>query len=271
MRKRHDAQGKHEYDKDLEKTDPQFVTALARGLEILSAFRPNEKELGNQEIAERTKLPKSTVSRLIYTLTCLNYLTYNTESGKYSIGFRALHLGYTTVGVWGLTDFIRPMMKELSDDTGVSVALGIPEGIMMHYIQVCRPENIIHLQIDLGSRLPMSTSAIGRAHAVSLPQSEKSELLRLIKREEGPNWPVTKMQLFQAGEFYNKHGFVICLGEWAKDVNSAATPIFLPKTRTRLALNIGGPSFMLSEQKIMDDYGPRMVRLAKSIERKLSD
>jgi len=56
--------------------DRKFVTALARGLEVLRAFTPTEGLLGNGEIAERTGLPKPTVSRLTYTLTKLGYLAH---------------------------------------------------------------------------------------------------------------------------------------------------------------------------------------------------
>src|ERR1041384_854808 len=57
-------------------TDRKFVTALARGLEVLRAFTPAEGLLGNGEIAERTRLPKPTVSRLTYTITKLGYLSH---------------------------------------------------------------------------------------------------------------------------------------------------------------------------------------------------
>src|SRR5690606_20818969 len=56
--------------------DRKFITALARGLDVLSVFRPDDRLLGNQEIAARTGLPKPTVSRLTYTLTKLGYLTH---------------------------------------------------------------------------------------------------------------------------------------------------------------------------------------------------
>ena len=65
------------------KEDRHFVTALARGLEVLSCFRSGDKALGNQEIAQRCKLPKSTVSRLTSTLTKLGYLIQVEDSGKY--------------------------------------------------------------------------------------------------------------------------------------------------------------------------------------------
>src|SRR4030095_6610333 len=51
--------------------DRQFVTALARGLYLLRAFRSAEDRLSNQELAQLCSLPKSTVSRLTHTLTKL--------------------------------------------------------------------------------------------------------------------------------------------------------------------------------------------------------
>ena len=50
-------------------TDRQFSMNLARGMEVLRAFTMVDPILGNREIADRTGLPKPTISRLTYTLT----------------------------------------------------------------------------------------------------------------------------------------------------------------------------------------------------------
>ena len=68
--------------------DRHFVTALARGLQVLSCFRASDKMLGNQELARRCGLPKSTISRLTYTLTKLGYLEHDPEVGRYRLGSR---------------------------------------------------------------------------------------------------------------------------------------------------------------------------------------
>ena len=51
-----------------EENGGQFVTALARGIELLRCFSPRENVLGNQELARMTGLPKPTVTRLTNTL-----------------------------------------------------------------------------------------------------------------------------------------------------------------------------------------------------------
>ncbi|MDN7542481.1 BON domain-containing protein [Burkholderia cenocepacia] len=72
----------------------KFVVALARGLDLLRAFRPGETMLGNRDFAERTGLPKATVNRLAYTLTVLGYLRYDETLGKYALDAGVLSLGY---------------------------------------------------------------------------------------------------------------------------------------------------------------------------------
>jgi DNA-binding IscR family transcriptional regulator len=51
-----------------------YITALARGLDVLACFRSGDRSLSNQQIAERCGLPKSTITRITYTLTRLGYL-----------------------------------------------------------------------------------------------------------------------------------------------------------------------------------------------------
>src|SRR4249919_3465991 len=75
------------------KKDRHFVTALARGLEVLACFRSGDVMLGNGELAERCRLPKSTVSRLSQTLERLGYLRYVDDVAKYRLGGATLALG----------------------------------------------------------------------------------------------------------------------------------------------------------------------------------
>ena len=73
--------------------DRNFVTALARGLEILRCFGPSDEYLGNAELAKRTSIPRPTVSRMTATLTQLGYLRYAENLEKYRLGPGAIHTG----------------------------------------------------------------------------------------------------------------------------------------------------------------------------------
>ena len=162
---------------------------MARGLEVLRAFRPDDGPLGNHDIAERTSLPTSTVSRLTYTLTTLGYLSYSSSLGKYSVGTPALSLGYACLAGMSVRDIARPFMHELAKTTGASVALGSRDQLSMLYIECCRPDAAVTLKLDVGSRIPLATTSMGRALLAALTKGERDNLLEEVRRLEKNRWP----------------------------------------------------------------------------------
>ncbi len=95
--------------------DRQFVTALARGLEILRCFNPGERFLGVSELSRRTGLPKPTVSRLAGTLTKLGYLSFSGHYGQYQLAPGVLSLGYAFLSNVDIRQIARPMMQVLAE------------------------------------------------------------------------------------------------------------------------------------------------------------
>ena len=71
------------------------MTALARGLSVLRAFGPQNRPIGNGEIAKRVGLAKPTISRITFTLTELGYLSFDEETGFYKLGPGVLTLTLT--------------------------------------------------------------------------------------------------------------------------------------------------------------------------------
>ena len=107
--------------------DRNFVTALARGLDILRCFGPADEYLGNAELAKRTNIPRPTVSRMTATLTQLGYLRYVPQLEKYRLGPGVLDLGYRYLASEGVRELARPFMQELADATDCMVAIGAPD------------------------------------------------------------------------------------------------------------------------------------------------
>ena len=154
---------------EAEPEDRKFVTSLARGLEVLRAFTPSEGTLGNRDIAQRTGLPKPTVSRLTYTLTKLGYLTHIERIGKYQLAAGALAIGYSTLSNMRIRQIARPYMEELARFANASVALGTRDRLNVIYVEYCRGPSSVLQRVDLGSRLPLATTAMGRAIIGVLP------------------------------------------------------------------------------------------------------
>src|ERR1700760_229978 len=151
-------------DAAISKADRHFVTALSRGLELLACFRNGDRMLGNQELARRCGLPKSTVSRLTHTLTRLGYLVYVEDSAKYSLGTATLSLGSGFIARLDVRKLAHPLMLELAQFSWSLVGLGAPDRLSMLYIDVVRGPAAVTLSLDTGARINIATSAMGRAY-----------------------------------------------------------------------------------------------------------
>lgn len=246
-------------------TDRSFVVALSRGLDVLRAFRPNDGLLGNQEIAARTNLPKPTVSRLTHTLTKLGYLTPVPRFEKYQLAPAAMALGYAALANLGVRHLSEPYREELMRETGGAVAVGGRDRLSMIYFGQSRGMTI-GVQLDVGSRVPIATTAMGRAYLWALPEAERSELLQDLKEHYGPRWAKMRDGIERAGETVAKHGFVISAGEWHDDIAAAGVALKLNDGTGPYAFNCGAPAFRFTEERLRADIGPRLLAMVRTIE-----
>ena len=246
--------------------DRKFVTALARGLEVLRAFTSTEGLLGNGEIVERTGLPKPTVSRLTYTLTKLGYLTYVQRLGKYQLAPAALALGYSALANMRIRQIARSYMQEFADYADAAVALGTRDRLDMIYIEHCSSKHGVMLRLGLGSRIPMATTAMGRALIAGLPEAERDWLLGYIKRQEGRRWPQVRTGIERAISDVATRGFTLSIGEWERDINAVGVPVMAPDGSASFAFNCGAPAFQFSRKRLESDIGPRLVNVVRNVE-----
>jgi len=246
--------------------DRKFVTALARGLDVLRAFTPSDGLLGNGEIAERTGLPKPTVTRLTYTLTKLGYLAYIARLEKYQLAPSTLAIGYATLANMRIRQVARPYMQELADYADASVSLGSRDRLNMIYVEHCRAKSAVMLRLDIGSRIPLATTAMGRALIAALPQHEREWLLARIKRQDGKRWPKIRAGITRAIKDYETQGFTTSIGDWQRDVSGAGVPLIPSDGSSIFVFNCGAPAFLLTREKLEKDLGPRLVNMVRNIQ-----
>lgn len=248
------------------KADRHFVTALARGLGVLACFRASDTTLTNGEIADRCRLPKSTVSRLTYTLTRLGYLHYLEDRATYRLGAAALAVGTAMLSRMNIRQLARPMMQELADYSQAVVALGVRVQLGIIYVETCRSQAALTLSLDVGSRVPLATTAIGRAYLAVIPDEERQELLAAIKAADGPGWPRTRLAIESALSEYRRLGCCSSFGEWQPDVNGIAVGLRAGPGLPTMAINCGGAAFNLRRDFLLDEVRPRLCALVRKLE-----
>ena len=248
-------------------SDRMFVNALARGLEILRVFDPSDGALGNQEIARRTGIPKPTVSRLAYTLTKLGYLIFFPDTRRYQLGPAGLSLGYAILNRLRIRTIARPLMQQLSDEVGASVAIGMRDRLEMLYIAYTHSNSSLTLRLEVGTRIPMALTAMGRAFLGGLPAEERDYLMQNLARYYPQEWPRLGARIKAAVEEMRAAGFCLVAGEWQRDVNAIATTI---RMRDEIyGISCGAPAYFLREKPLREEVAPRFLEAVGAIENRL--
>lgn len=247
-----------------EEKDRQFVTALARGLELLRCFSPRESVLSNQELARKANLPRPTVSRLTYTLTRLGYLK-QLPQGKYQLDVGVMSFGYGMLSNLSIRAVAHPLMEQMANHANAAVAMAARDRLQMVYLDVVHGQGNLTMRRQVGTHLPMHLSAAGRACLAGLPENECDFLLDHIRTRHAEDWPKLRKGLEKAFRDYADYGYCLSIGEWHRDVNAVAVPMTHAQ-HGLLAFNCGGPSFQLSREKLEEDIGPRLVHMVSNIE-----
>jgi len=245
--------------------DRRYITALARGLEVLRCFRPQDRWLAHQEIARRTRLPASTVSRLTFTLGALGYLRHRESSGEYALAPAVLALGFAMLSNFDQGRIARPFMQALADHAQAAVSLGVRRELAMIYVAHCRSSARLTLGLDVGTRLPLASTAMGRALWCGLQPAEREHLGTRLASEHGADWPAHQAGLQRAWVQQQRCGFVSSETEWEPEISAVGVAVDGGDGREPLALTIGGPSARLQGPLLHEDLGPRLVETGRAI------
>jgi DNA-binding IclR family transcriptional regulator len=247
-----------------DENDRQYITALARGLELLRCFTPKNQHLGNQELSLMTGLPKPTITRLTHTLSRLGYLKQVPHSTKFQLSIGVLSFGYSLLSNISIRSIVLPYMTELADYAQASVAMATRDRLNMIYLDVVQGKGNMTMQRQVGTYLPIHLSSIGRACLAAIPEDEREFLLNAIRAKHKDEWITIKQALDQSFKDYQDFGYCFSVGDWHKDVNSVAVP-FYHEQHGLLVFNCGGPSFILNREKLENEIAPRLLHMVNNI------
>jgi DNA-binding IclR family transcriptional regulator len=175
-------------------------------------------------------------------------------------------LGYAALANLGVRHLSEPFREEVMRETGGAVAVGGRDRHSMIYFGQSRNGLTLGVQLDVGSRIPIATTAMGRAYIWALPPDERAILLRELREHYGSRWPKMRDGIERSGEMVAKHGFAISTGDWQDDVAAAGVALKLNDGTGPYAFNCGAPAFRFTEDRLRHDIGPRLVAMVRNIE-----
>ncbi len=198
--------------------------SLLRGADILRAFRPGSDLLGNGEIAERTGLSNSTVSRLTQTLVKAGLLQRDARERAYRLAPLVLSLAHALRSGSRVLAVAAPHMRHLAEKEKINVGLACPDRDEMVYLESIRFARRVALRnVVSGQRVPMELTSLGRAYLSTLSSHQRANLEPLFKQRSGRNWAAIQAAIEQAAQRVQEAGF--CSASWQPEVVALATPL----------------------------------------------
>jgi len=265
----HDAVKTPKPDDDQRGSDRQFAATLGRGLQVLAAFSAEAPILTNKDLSDRTGLPRPTVSRLTYTLTCLGYLQHHPhlgKYGKYELGSAVLSLAHPLLANLSVRQVARLPMKELADQARGWVSLGIRERLNMVYVETARSGGSRAVKPDIGQTFPMVVSAMGRAYLAALPSREREAMINRLQVSTPELWREYAARVEQGVEDYIAHGFCTGKGDYDPKTHTVAVPMRRPGAHQVMVFNCAVRVENLAEGALEGSLGPRLAQMVRSIE-----
>lgn len=249
-----------------ESADRQYVTALARGLEILRCFSARKPELGTTEIAQLTGLPQPTVWRLCHTLIKCGYLASAPGKDKLRIGAGVLSLGYEAIGAIDVGDLAQREMQTVADDFGAAVSLSMPDRLDMVIVKRAQSNSRLVVNLQVGSRLPIAASTMGWAYLAVLPTPQRAQLLQKLEAHYGRrDWSAMWKKAEAAIKAYRKTGYTLSSGAYDPEINAIAVPIQPVTGAQFFAMACGAPAAAVPVKTFQTDIAPRLIRVGELI------
>mgnify|MGYP000031598039 CR=1 FL=1 len=154
----------------LETKSTDFIQSLARGLDILELCAANNGEVTVAEVATQTGLNRATARRLLLTLEQLEYLHRTGRS--YRLTPRMLQLGYRYLAGLGISELVAEHLDSLAAALGEAVSLTVRDGDEIVYLARARLDKVMTIALNVGARLPVWTTSMGRVLLSALPDDE---------------------------------------------------------------------------------------------------
>lgn len=198
--------------------------SLERGIELLRAFRPGADLLGNGELAERTGLPRATVSRLTHTLVDCGMLERDRRRRAYRLAAPVLSLAHAMRSGSPVLAIAGPLMRSEAEKRKINVGLAVADREEMVYLESVRySRRVSWRNVVAGQRVPMELTSLGRAWLAAAPDEKRRALLERFRARRHTGWRELSRDISAAIDRVHRDGF--CWTSWQPQVVALATPI----------------------------------------------
>src|SRR5437762_1335329 len=245
-------------------TVPDFIEALARGLDLIRAFQPNRPTMTLSEVAAASGLARPTARRMLLTLEELGFVRIT--QGGFALTPRVLELGMAYIGSTSIWDIARPHMEQLVGRTGESSSLAQLDGSDIVYVARVAVPKIITFAVTIGTRFPALQTSLGKVLLAELPPDELERVLAQPSRSGiAPLWRPEAEELDRALCEVRTRGWALADEHLAYGIRSIAVPLRDGTDRVIAALNVSVHAAETSIEILTEKYLPLLLQTAAAI------
>jgi DNA-binding IclR family transcriptional regulator len=157
-------------------------SVTSRALAILDAFDSGAPRLSLSEIAARSGTPLTTAHRLLAELADWGALTRRSD-GRYEIGRKLWDLGLLAPVQLELRQVAAPFLQDLHTTIRDTVHLAVREGLQALYVERISGRDSVPIVSQVGSRLPLHATGVGKVLLAAAPQDVVEQALRSLTRQ----------------------------------------------------------------------------------------
>jgi IclR family transcriptional regulator, pca regulon regulatory protein len=242
---------------------PDFVEALARGLDVLRSFGVSGTTMSLTQVADATALARPTARRLLLTLAELGYV--RTCDGRFALTPRVLELGMAYIGSLGLWDIARPHLENLVRHTGESSSMSQLDGSDIVYIARVAVPKLIALRVDIGTRFPAARCSQGKVLLAALDPTHVDHVLAQPSRSGLPPRPHEHTTIHPILDEVRARGWALADEELAPGVRSVAVPVRDGRGHVLAAMNVTVHAAETTLDTLLDQHLPKLLRAAADI------
>jgi IclR family transcriptional regulator, pca regulon regulatory protein len=243
---------------------PDFVEALARGLDVLACFDAGHRRMTLSEVAAAADLARPTARRLLLTLEELGFV--RSSGTGFELTPKVLSLGMAYIGALGLWEIARPHMEALVARTGESSSMAQLDGSDIVYVARVSVPKLIALRVEIGTRFPAQLTSQGKVLLAALSPDELAATLAEPSRAGlPPAGGRSPERLRDELTEVRARGWALADEELAPGVRSVAVPVRDSEGVVRAAMNVTVHAAETSVDCLLTEHLPRLLRTAGDV------
>jgi len=234
-----------------------ILQTVERALNIVEMIA--ERQMTQKELENATGFNRTTLSRLLFTLSSKKYIQKDIDTGRYKVGLKVVEIGSVRLNQIELKTEALPHLRDLSQNVGRVCHMGILSQSEVVYIEKIEPLTSIRMFSGIGKRVPVHSTSLGKALLFDKSDSEILDILGEKKMQKFTDNTISDTNTFlKEMNKAKERGYAIDNEENESGIFCVAAPIKDYRDKVVAAISTTG-----RDDSFVDDSGSEIIKAVK--------